>query len=280
MFYGHKSNRVWVWEANAEEVAKAEEALDKLERDKALEDETKRLEALKKAAIDSIDDQIDRWERYKEQWSSVADNYKSDQDRLIAEQVLGTQLEGDNWKTRLGNLREYAKEYRDIMSQIGANESAQNVASGNNPNGSNTAVADQMKKNSEAWHNASPEEKKELEKANENLGNSSGMYRKDGVWYDSSGKRAYAEGGVVDFTGNAMVHGSKDRPEVMINNKQASNLYKFIRSLGQNGASVKPIEHGGSVSGDDFSGAQFTIITNADTFDKLVRDIRIKTKNR
>ncbi|MFA5433547.1 MAG: hypothetical protein WC319_11860, partial [Candidatus Paceibacterota bacterium] len=53
----------------------------------------------------------------------------------------------------------------------------------------------------------------------------------DEHWYDSDGKRAFKLGGIVNFTGTAMVHGKPNEPEVMINNSQASALFKFIQGL-------------------------------------------------
>lgn len=41
-------------------------------------------------------------------------------------------------------------------------------------------------------------------------------------------KKGYANGGVVDYTGYAMVHGSINYPEVMLNNRQAAKLYSML----------------------------------------------------
>ena len=41
-------------------------------------------------------------------------------------------------------------------------------------------------------------------------------------------KKGYANGGVVDYTGYAMVHGSVNYPEVMLNNRQAAKLYSML----------------------------------------------------
>ena len=99
-------------------MAQATAELEAYEREQALQDEVDNLEALKDQALAAIDEQIDGWEKYKEEWSSVVDNYQEEQDRLIAEQVLGIELEGQNWKTRLDNLAEYVKQYNALMAQL------------------------------------------------------------------------------------------------------------------------------------------------------------------
>ena len=71
-------------------------------------------------SLNTIDEQIAGWEEYKEQWSSVVDNYQEEQDRLLAEQVLGIELEGENWRTRLDNLAQYVAEYKALMAEVKA----------------------------------------------------------------------------------------------------------------------------------------------------------------
>lgn len=65
-----------------------------------------------------LDNEIAKWEEYKEQWSSVVENYEEEQDRLFIEQQLGIELEGNLWKDRLNNLEQYVQEYEDLMDRI------------------------------------------------------------------------------------------------------------------------------------------------------------------
>jgi len=44
-------------------------------------------------------------------------------------------------------------------------------------------------------------------------------------------KKSYASGGVVDYTGTANVHGSRNNPEMVLNSGQTSGLYSFIREM-------------------------------------------------
>lgn len=113
--------------SDVDEVSAAQSQLDEYNREEALRKETERLEALKEKALASIDEQIKGWEEYKEQWSSVADDYSDSQDKLLAEQVLGIELEGENWKTRLDNLSTYVAQYKALMAQL---SKAESVSSG------------------------------------------------------------------------------------------------------------------------------------------------------
>lgn len=103
---------------DVEAVASAQAELDAYERDKALQDEINNLETLKEQALASIDEQIEGWENYKEEWSNVVNQYQDEQDRLIAEQVLGIDLEQENWNKRLSNLTDFVNQYNSILSGL------------------------------------------------------------------------------------------------------------------------------------------------------------------
>ena len=103
---------------DVEAIASAQAELDAYERDKALQDEVNNLETLKEQALASIDEQIEGWENYKEEWSNVVNQYQDEQDRLIAEQVLGIDLEQENWNKRLSNLTDFVNQYNSILSGL------------------------------------------------------------------------------------------------------------------------------------------------------------------
>ncbi len=103
---------------DADAVSEAQSNLEKIQREQALKKEVENLEELRDRELASIDKQIEYWEKYKEEWSSVVDKYQKEQDRLIAEQILGTKLEGENWEKRLKALQEYVDEYLEIMKQL------------------------------------------------------------------------------------------------------------------------------------------------------------------
>ena len=103
---------------NVQAISEAETELEAFEREEALRQEVENLEKLKEQALASIDEQIAGWEEYKEQWSSVVEHYQEEQDRLLLEQELGIELEGELWQNRLSNLTEYVAEYEALMQRL------------------------------------------------------------------------------------------------------------------------------------------------------------------
>ena len=101
-----------------DQVSEAQENLDKINREQQLKEEVENLEELRDKELQSIDDQIKYWEKYKEEWSSVVDDYNKKQDELLLEQELGIKLEGENWQERLKNLEEYVAQYNSILKKL------------------------------------------------------------------------------------------------------------------------------------------------------------------
>lgn len=114
---------------DVEAIASAQAELDAYERDKALQKEVENLETLKEQALASIDEQIEGWEKYKEQWESVTTQYQEQQEKLLAEQVLGIDTEQENWNTRLTNLQNFVDKYNSILSQLNSINSESGVSS-------------------------------------------------------------------------------------------------------------------------------------------------------
>ena len=128
---------------DVEAIASAQAELDAYERDKALQKEVENLETLKEQALASIDEQIEGWEKYKEEWESVTTQYQEQQDKLLAEQVLGIDTEQENWNTRLANLQSFVDQYNSILSGLGDIDSG--ISSGTS-NG--TTISD----SGDGWH--------------------------------------------------------------------------------------------------------------------------------
>lgn len=109
----------FVYTEDVTAVSEAQSNLDNLNREKQLKDEVSRLETLKKQATDNIDSQIKKWSDYSKKWASVASDYKTSQDKLLAEQVLGINTESANWQERLGFAASFVAQYNALMAQIG-----------------------------------------------------------------------------------------------------------------------------------------------------------------
>lgn len=103
---------------DVEAIASAQAELDAYERDEALRKEVENLETLKDQALASIDKQIEGWEKYKEEWTNVVNQYDEEQNRLLASQVLGIDTEKANWEARLANAQDFVSQYNSIMAGL------------------------------------------------------------------------------------------------------------------------------------------------------------------
>ena len=94
------------------------------------------------------------------------------------------------------------------------------------------SAQEEMKKNSADWHTATTDaEKKKLADKNAQIGAALGYNRgDDGVWRDPNGNRVYANGGVNDFTGLAMLHGTPSAAETIFNSSDSKKLYDYVHT--------------------------------------------------
>lgn len=162
----YKEGQGFVYDVDQTAVAEAQKALDEYLSEQAYEDELARLEALKDAEMDNYEKRIDAlndykdkvsksyeeqidalkehkealeeqydaeielYENYKQQFEDMVNAYQEEQDKLLAEQLLGIKLEGDNWMTRLDNLAEFVRKYNELQKQLDTgNTSVSNTAS-------------------------------------------------------------------------------------------------------------------------------------------------------
>lgn len=243
----------WTYVQDEEKIKEAQEALDEFN---------------KKQGIDEIDKQIEALEKYKEAWSNVSSDYEKEQQKLLLAQQFGADAEEKILNKRLDILEEYRKKYLETLKQISDIEkktaeeilgvtsgtSAGTGSSGSGASGqaglvsSIKAVFGRGRKNNK-------NDVKALQQALMALGYSLPKYGADGKWGSETlralkkfqkdnglkadgivgkntkrafAKKGYANGGVVDYTGYAMVHGSVNYPEVMLNNRQAAKLYSML----------------------------------------------------
>lgn len=89
----------------------------------------------------------------------------------------------------------------------------------------------------------------------------------------------FKEGGVVDFTGPAMVHGSKSKPETFLNAEDTKNVAKLRDALRELNISNKPI---GDYGNSNFRAGDCTIYINIDQIandydvDKAIEEVQRK----
>ena len=107
----------FVYEQDTDAIRKAEEALEKQRQQDAIDAIDAEIEA-KKNQQDALKEEIDGWNKYKEMWTSIADDVQKEQDRLKAIQVLGADFEEKILKQRMDILENFADQYKDVLREI------------------------------------------------------------------------------------------------------------------------------------------------------------------
>ncbi len=114
------SNSQFEYSQDYDAISQAQGDLDEYNAEKALEDAIAELEANRDEELAVLQDKIDNWEDWISDYADIVDNYTDEQNKLIAEQVLGTDLERENWEERIKNAECFASRYNSIMSSISA----------------------------------------------------------------------------------------------------------------------------------------------------------------
>lgn len=237
----------WVYEADQEAIKEAQEALDEFNKEQEISD----LEEEKDNALNAIDDQIKGWEDYKEQWESVVDDYEFEQDRLILLQKLGAETENEILQQKIEAINRYKDAYLSTMKEIEELEKTSadklmgyttpkdtNVGAGSTPgaSGGGGSAAPSLSKGSYVsvkpgtrWYSNSYGGgiSGTARSGTIRYINNSGThpYNIDGLgWVRKTDIVGYRHGGVVDYTGLAMLHGTKTKPEYVLNNDQMRNM--------------------------------------------------------
>ena len=260
------------WEADQEAIREAQEALDEFNN----EQEIDALEKQKEEAISTIEEQIDAWEKYKESWEDVANDYETQQARIILAQQLGANAEAAILQQRLDVLEQYKSKYLATMAEI---EKLENTPA-DKLNGYNTPTSTNISSGNTSGSSGSSS-KTYTVKSGDTL---SGIGSKYGVsWkkiYNANKSvignnpnriypgqtltiPGYANGGMVDYTGLAMLHGSKSKPEFVLNNDQMRNM---LSSLTRPQATSNLPTGGGAVTNYNFGNIELPNVTNARQF--------------
>lgn len=202
----------------------------------------------------SVASQIKDLEDLNDEWSDAVDNIEYELGRYDELMDFEDEFRGAGLEQRKDMLEDFSKSgVQNLQNLIDKANELQNAL--DSLNGINTSdygggsyptmtddtaqkeqnIIDKMKENSAAWWFANESEQKTLADRNKELGESLGWTRDaNGVWWKKNGVRAYADGGLADYTGIAMIHGSKSRPELVLNNADAGYLYSMLhgRQLG------------------------------------------------
>ena len=195
----------------------------------------------------SIASQIKDLEDLKDEWSDAVDNIEYELGRYDELMDFEDEFRGAGLEQRKAMLEDFSQSgvqnLQNLIDKANELQSALDSLNGINTSdygdsyptlADDTAqkqqnVINEMKQNSAAWWFANESEQKTLSDRNKALGESLGWTRDaDGVWWKKNGVRAYAEGGIADYTGVAMLHGTKSKPELVLNNADAGYLYSVL----------------------------------------------------
>ena len=195
----------------------------------------------------SIASQIKDLEDLKDEWSDAVDNIEYELGRYDELMDFEDEFRGAGLEQRKAMLEDFSQSgvqnLQNLIDKANELQSALDSLNGINTSdygdsyptiADDTAqkqqnVINEMKQNSAAWWFANESEQKTLSDRNKALGESLGWTRDaDGIWWKKNGVRAYAEGGIADYTGVAMLHGTKSKPELVLNNADAGYLYSVL----------------------------------------------------
>jgi TP901 family phage tail tape measure protein len=267
-------NGEWIWVADPNKLKEETDKLKEMEEDYSRwEAENRRQNEIQrlKDQIKSIQDELKEEEkRYDEKIKKLQNFTKKHKEEIDKQKFQVTSyselvqsltgIEEESYKQRIDLLDKFVKDYNELMSSIKTEVPTGNVysskSSGSSGGGSSSSSSkgatsytstgnasvdsklEQMVENSQNWHFANDEEKKELEEENKKLAEEIAESTGEKPIYDSdTGKwdvLKYDTGGVVDYTGLAMVHGSPNAVETVFNAEQGKKLYDFVKNLPNN----------------------------------------------
>lgn len=104
----------WHLETNSDEVEKAQQELESLQNEIAIDN----LEKEKEAAMQPYTDQIEAFEKYKQAWSDAMSAYTNNQNEMIAQQILGIDWQGKLHDQDIGILNKYQTDYSGYQTKL------------------------------------------------------------------------------------------------------------------------------------------------------------------
>lgn len=214
------------------------------------------------------DERIEEYENYKQAWEDVVDSYQNAQDELTAATVLGS-----DWRERIlnkdsGVLNNFAGNYesyqnrlhnviepqiadvQNVITSLEKQITTQNDLKDNNQtlldnlSESTTTYTDMVDKVVSDTDRLSQAADKAMSAWTKLLGGAAGSIIDNAssaiasnfsnLWNQNWTGGSYANGGVIDYTGKADVHGSPSKPEVVFNSSEAKKLYNIVRNMSLN----------------------------------------------
>ncbi len=239
----YDSARGFTIQTDTEAVKKAQEELDDFKTDINISE----LEKQRDSETAVYDERIKEYEDYKKSWEDVVDSYKKAQNDLTTASILGSDWRESIYNKDTGVLNSFADNYSyfqdrlhnviepqitDVQNIVSAYENQINIH-----NDLKTAQENFLSfytEYSNKFSELTNQQTEAVKRLNEaiNNGNAAGILAgasQVGVTSVITGiGGSYADGGVIDYTGIAKVHGTKSRPEIVFNAAQAQKLYELV----------------------------------------------------
>ena len=180
-------------------------------------------------AISAKDNQIQEWQDYKDELSDWVKEISNTNSEYLDNLIDTTLTEKSTWEQRvafMNQIKEAYKQASDFNSDSSNLDTSRYVVQrGNKAIGTYTDYSEAEKARTKAIN----EEFKEWYKT---VGSADGrrIAAQEKIFQELFKIKEYATGGVNDFTGAAMLHGSTRKSEVIFNSADAKKLYEMVHN--------------------------------------------------
>ena len=305
--FWYKEGLGWIWTTDAEAIRDAKQTHEDLLQNAT----TKEIEDQKNATINSLEEQINALQDYIDSWDKVLDKFDNEKNRNLADLLLG-----ENWTEMVSQLDpQIVDDFSDAYYELQKNleETEKQIEELNKKKEEEDEywdkLIDDLEEYKDKWsdiadiyENAQDAlkakqligaewEKQILEQRLDVLENFKNKYNAilaeidkvdnmsstNASNYNTLKLPGYSEGGIVDYTGLAMLHGSPNRPEYVLNNTQMKNL---LSSLSKPRV-VSNINNGSSdVINYNFGNIELPNVNNAQQFISELKSLINTTRNK
>lgn len=303
----YKEGLGWVWTTDAEAIKEAKKTYDDLINSAT----TKEIEEQKDKTVKSLEEQIESLQNYIDSWDKVFDKFDNEKNRNLADILLGEnwsemvsnldpqivddfsdayyelqknleetekqieelnkqkEEEDEYWDKLIEDLQNYKGEWADVASVY---EEAQNALKARQIMGANweKEILDRRLDVLENFKNKYNAILAEIDKVDN-------MSTDQASGYTALRLPGYANGGEVDYTGLAVLHGTPNKPEYVLNNSQMRNLLGNLTK--PRTTSVINNKNGAVVNNYNFGDIELPNVTNAQQFANELKSMLNITKN-
>lgn len=186
----------------------------------------------KEADIKAKKEQIDIWKKYKSEVEKTAEAIKAANEDYMDYLNSVSLSEQSTYADRQANLQNFASRYSSCISQIKSyQQELDNMNVGLYIDTNIGEVADEMANFIDTYRDAIEAMQKALDESETGYGVVNSAW--DAMLAKAANemrKRGYSQGGVVDYTGVAMLHGRKNAPETIFNAKDSAKLYEMVHN--------------------------------------------------